>query len=694
MKRFAQLALVVPAFLISTVAHSDTQCLSSDLSTRAVGADWSIPAAACISSDTPVSPAPAPRPMVVTREKMMATGNAPVRSPSHRHPAGGDPVLGDGEFFEQRVDATLGGQGPRYMFKRTYRSRVTFRGGLGHAWDHSYDKRILGVHKSDKTHEWIEPACDNSFDFQDGELNIMHFVRDAAATATHPLWRARGTGLTLDVYPGAPTGVIQWQIHDADGNTMVFDPAGFLASISDAAGNALTFDWGPSPLDAPDLGLYGWPKQLLRVRDGVRTVNYVYTATGNLQCISLGTQCGDETSRPADVLAYVSYTPNQELSVVYHGQATVGERMVYRSSGPMSILNYFPSDCLPSPMLPQYCNRFCGAVDAKDASTCHNLDAGTPFWNYCSQVWCKLRDGASSASNPDQILCQRKYGAAPDPLCMQAYAQSPDCVNGCMTAHQCKMSWGVPVQAFYSFGGYDDLAHNITDIYDEQGNRIVHNDYGETPWDVSFDRVQLQTLAGVADDTNTISFQYHDLDVEAGNALVYLPARTQRHPGPYSTPDPTNVVAAAQYVEGTLCPRASCVTAPDGTCSIWSYNAPVTSNAQGTQPTIPKNAVVITDVHGIKRTQYYDANYNLIREVNVSAGETRDFNYSVDGYLTGVREASGVRACYERDSDGRTLQSTSLPAAGYGGLTTPRPVGVRHDRRQRSRRGILVLRVR
>ena len=90
--------------------------------------------------------------------------------------------------------------------------------------------------------------------------------------------------------------------------------------------------------------------------------------------------------------------------------------------------------------------------------------------------------------------------------------------------------------AFYSFGAYSDLAHNITDIVDEQGQTVVRNEYGEDPSDVSFDRVVRQEIGG-GDDENVVTFKYHDLEIEGGNAPIYPPPGVQRFPGPYSQPD-------------------------------------------------------------------------------------------------------------------------------------------------------------
>jgi hypothetical protein len=52
----------------------------------------------------------------------------------------------------------------------------------------------------------------------------------------------------------------------------------------------------------------------------------------------------------------------------------------------------------------------------------------------------------------------------------------------------------VSLQPHYFFGTFDDLVHNLVDVVDEAGQVVVHNDYGEDPWGVSFDRVIDQHL--------------------------------------------------------------------------------------------------------------------------------------------------------------------------------------------------------
>ena len=591
--------------------------------------------------------------MVVTRQKLVATGAGPYRAPSPGHPAGGDPILGDGEFFEQRVDASLAGLGPHYEFKRTYRSRVNFRGTLGYGWDHNYDIRILGV-LTLANDEHIAPYCDNTIDLQDGDLNVIHFTLVPGTTK----YRAPGVSYVLDTFTNE-NGYIFWRMVDGDGTQYLFDTVGYLSQIRDVVGNTLTFGWeySPSSVTFPDDKLHGRTKRLLTVTDAARTVYYTYDGNDQLECVSLGAAC-------ADPLVKLSYSSHGELEHVYRGGAsTPTESYTYRSASIPQFwpVPYFPVDCLPNAAIPDYCHSLCDQPDTVNHTpACRNLDFGAPVNDYCKDWTC------DKEGQPQSTVCRQLSTPAsqPDALCLAQYDMSPDCWHACIARYQCRDVSNL--QAGYAFGSYDDLAHNLIDVVDEAGQRVVHNDYGENPWDVSFDRVIDQHLGPDGADLNVVSFAYHDLQLESS------PPAVPESPG--STPDPINVVPQGVYAEDQLCPQAAgCALGPDGTCSIKTYESPtpVVAEFPSIERPSPATAVVITDIHGVTRTQYFDVQYNLIREVNVSANETTDYNYDNNGNLAAAAEPSGVRSCYEYDDAGHVRQATTIPAAGFSGPQTP-----------------------
>src|SRR5262249_20224279 len=152
---------------------------------------------------------------------------------------------GDGDLFEQRTDMELGGYGLHYEFKRTYRSRVQFQGTLGYSWDHNYNKRMIGPYCLDASYY----SKSGGVDYQDGELNIIHFNYSGSARSAN--------GLSGTLYYAAPAGVpltltYVWCqdrtgatcsyynnvfiLRDADGVVTQFDSGGYVQRITDLAG--------------------------------------------------------------------------------------------------------------------------------------------------------------------------------------------------------------------------------------------------------------------------------------------------------------------------------------------------------------------------------------------------------------------------------------------------------------------------
>jgi len=113
------------------------------------------------------------------------------------------------------------------------------------------------------------------------------------------------------------------------------------------------------------------------------------------------------------------------------------------------------------------------------------------------------------------------------------------------------------------------------------------------------------------------------------------------------------------------------------TCDEWSYSAPWVGNAVPLDPQIPTHAVVVQDLHGVVRSQYYDATGRVLREVNNhttdgNPKEVTDYNYDpISGALQGIRYPGGQRSCHETDWLARPTQSTTLPAPGAPGSAQP-----------------------
>lgn len=645
--------------------------------------------------------------------RITGAGRSPAMLPRHRRPAGGDPVLGDGEFLIDRTDASLAGLGIHYEFHRSYRSGNENDGPLSPGWDHNYDQRILGQVIGNTTSPDFDPIvfgdeiganCDGTVQYQDGEGNVLLF--------THQSWGFDTGGfvesfvgpspdLTLELHLSvvAPLSTT-WHLIRNDGQVTTFDRAGFLSSITDPAGNSLTFGWlratppaPPQGVDCPAIGystkectnwLYGLTKtpigqrrRLMFVKDVARTVYYVYSQTNTeliypndrLACISLSNDCTNQ------VLASFGYSDGR-LTTVMHGPPTVTAFETYHYHDPVSDVPY----CRPSAELPGYCHRLC---DDPVQGQCDNLGYSTSVQYRCANTQC----GASQCDDPNAFPIRRGTAVnAPsiccvsqspgDDSCAQFLWNGPNCLDGCENEYQCSSLEGDPQfqlrVAAYAGGIEAELANDITEIDDSKGNLVVSNVYGEDRRLVSFEKVVSQTLGSSSTD-NTITFQYHDLNIEAHGAPIYNNTNGEfPWDGQYSSPDPTVNQYSRFTTKLDICPT----TCPGGgsVCATFDYSRPVEYVAgfeeQGSRPTV--FATVIHDLHGRNRIQYLDQDFYVMKEVALDTGEVTEFNYTGGGIvrgglLRGVLAASGVRTCLERDAAGRVTQSSVVAAPGYSG---------------------------
>ncbi|HKN01339.1 MAG TPA: RHS repeat-associated core domain-containing protein [Candidatus Binataceae bacterium] len=134
----------------------------------------------------------------------------------------------------------------------------------------------------------------------------------------------------------------------------------------------------------------------------------------------------------------------------------------------------------------------------------------------------------------------------------------------------------------------------------------------------------------------------------------------------------------AGLLTGEAQTKAISMTAQDGVrsgiltlgmvCQQEAIGSAVTTPGQAIAPQIPGYAVVVHDLHGVVRTDYYDDQWLLLREANFNNGETTNYNYQ-NGTLKAVQSPTGVRVCQDADIFGKPMQVTRLPAPGYPGDT-------------------------
>jgi RHS repeat-associated protein len=663
-----------------TALRAEAECVSmttSDVS-QATAAGWQVQSTPCMASTDPPAALPSPPAPIIFGSKMRPTGTSPNLRVGV---AGGDPVLGDGEFYEQRTDVSLPGFGSHYEFTRTYRSGVNAKSGrLGYGWDHNYNQHIVGILESqtlnfDPSTSFIVPYAHNSvtpaglyedggFDYQDGALNLIHFhyVRtdshyNYAAPRGVPLvaiWYGYGYGYSIT--------------NEITGEHFDFARNGVLIGITDLASNTISIGW----TEGADFD--GTNALVHTVDDGIRKVWYVYQVSASndtqLQCISTTEKCDSGT------LASFVYDPTTgDMKTVYHGTNTTGESYAY--AGKPFNPTAWPADCLASASGSLYasCNSLCGKTDLSNIEvTGAYADYTDLVANACADKLCKLYQ-----QNPYILCVSKPYDIKhPDQACMEWNNVLPDCMTGCLQRYQCNglfPSMPDPTQPYpyISFGAAGDLTHNITDVYDESGQLVVHNEYGTVPWNVSYDHVISQQLGpgqpAAANETNVMTFQYHDLNIETQGG-TYAPVGYYN--GPYSIADSDHVLPIWNFNALNICPISAQGTNEANTPIGYKIYGPAVIDTT----VRPATAVVITDVHGNTHTQYYDQEFNVLRQVDRdpsgASSQTAEYNYDVvNGTLIGQFETTGIRDCFVVDAFGQQYQTTKIPAGNYAGSQSP-----------------------
>ncbi len=194
-------------------------------------------------------------PKIDPAARLSGPGRVPNMLPRFRKPAGGDPVLGDGEFTIQRTDVTLPSYSVPFRFSRSYRSGSQMDGPLGVGWDHNYNQRILGKVLYDPqasgfpttVGDITDTNCDGTVQWQDGQGGLQVFKAGKSWKVEDDLYlpfTGPNPDITLmHVISGNDLSTSYWQLKYADGTIAKFDRGGFLTNITDPVGNGLSIGW-------------------------------------------------------------------------------------------------------------------------------------------------------------------------------------------------------------------------------------------------------------------------------------------------------------------------------------------------------------------------------------------------------------------------------------------------------------------
>ncbi len=636
---------------------------------------------------------------------------------------GTDPVQANGEFVHSETDLSLPGRGVPFVFERTYRSRVRAFGALGWSWTHSYDRRLYIVR---------EGTCSTRIDYHDGHLGVVSFHETSRDLSRVTFAPPAGEGLTLVFDVGAN----EYVVRDGSRIDQVFAGSEMatplktpssanwrpLSALRDPMGNEITFLWA----DGSDG--FAHPRVLSAVDTVGRTIGFQYTQVDPhpgfydkprydyfLQCITLDGS-SDCTSAP------FNYGYQKEPALDGYGDLTsvvddAGVGFTYAYDEILAKEKDWRGHMGTDEVLDS-CQRVCG----KPATNCHNIDL-------CGEKSTGCQTQADSDEEGCRVACAFGF---PDPICLgicKAHAQ--DELDKCNAAFQqeypyCAKSGDACVhacvqhatardpddpsmdKAIYQYGAKRDGNHNLTEIADQAGRRILRNVYGGTvldlttrllvdydPTNVNFDRVVEQWLGarppnGVEDKARHVQLNYFDLKreqqfLDQQRSLMVAGLKITHDPSPISDNDRVFVKLPSAFRSVDVCPR--------GPFALTLCPQPATTTSSAGAPQLPVFAAVVTDIHGVTRTTYLDDKMRTLREQVFDAHdfggtfiyprETTDYNYREHdgGVDTIVRHPAGDRTYVATGAFNLETARARLPAPGAQGDTRTKVVGSEYDAR-------------
>lgn len=193
-----------------------------------------------------------------------------------------DVLLNSGELILRAVDLNIPGRGFPYQFIRTYKSRIVYKGVVGHNWDHNYNMRLF-KHRNQYGQLTGDMLLLNGFDKKE------RFVSAGGGAFISPA----GTFMTLK-----DNGGNNFTLRDAQGMKYLFDTVLafgdrlFLKTMTDRNGNTMTFNYdsltGLLTSVVDTLGrtityTYDTQTRLIEVTDFTnRKIKFTYDSNGDL----------------------------------------------------------------------------------------------------------------------------------------------------------------------------------------------------------------------------------------------------------------------------------------------------------------------------------------------------------------------------------------------------------------------------
>ena len=251
-------------------------------------------------------------------------------------------TLSSGEERFQRVDlAILGRSGMNFALGRTYRSRLSYNGPLGHGWDFNYNDSLFlqpngdAVRMNGSSHvdTWIKNP-DGSFTAPKGHFYILIVDNNGDYVLRTP------DGFKQIYYPN---GRLK-QYKDRHGNSMqfIYDQHYNLKQVIDVFGRAIDFIFQTFPN-----GYGGQIDRLVKIRDFIgREVHYSYDVRGDLvevrSPVVTGTSTGNDF--PQGRIERYTYSHGYAQQELNHNLLTVTSPEEVANGGPPSLSLTYGTD--------------------------------------------------------------------------------------------------------------------------------------------------------------------------------------------------------------------------------------------------------------------------------------------------------------------------------------------------------------
>lgn len=267
-----------------------------------------------------------------------------------------DPItLHNGEFVLQETDLKIPGRGFDWTLSRTYKSRITYDGPLGHNWDFNYNSRLIEITEDNQDGIFTEtftPVLGDSYTKLGSVIVMDGYGRS-------DLYGLQSDG-TYSTPLGAYTRLMKnedgsFTMRDRTGSKKQYDKNGFLSSLEDRYGNTMKFtrDENGRLTEVTDtLGRkisynYNSDGRLADVKDFTdRTIRFEYDSNGDLVSVTSPTVTDTPNGNdfPDGKTTKYTYSSGFDDETLNHGVLTITAPNEVAVDGTPRVINVYEND--------------------------------------------------------------------------------------------------------------------------------------------------------------------------------------------------------------------------------------------------------------------------------------------------------------------------------------------------------------